>query len=93
MNVKKPDVRARASRTFNIEAVSIALTPSWRHVERSNVTTEVTAAFQYVFFEGSQWLIQTSCSNVEKYVTSYISRRGEGDELCWFFFQLKLYLF
>lgn len=51
MNVKKPDVGAGAgaSRTFNIEAVSIAVTPSWRHVERLNVTTEVTAAFQYVF--------------------------------------------
>lgn len=53
MNVKKPDVRARARRTFNIEAVSIALTPSWRHVERSNVTTEVTAAFQYVFLKAT----------------------------------------
>lgn len=45
VNVKKPDVGAGASGTLNIQPVSIALTPSWRHVEMSNVTTEVTAAF------------------------------------------------
>lgn len=58
MNVKKPDVRAEASRTFNIEAVSIALTSSWRRGERSNVTTEVTAAFQYVFLRVASGLFR-----------------------------------
>lgn len=50
MNVKKPDVRVGAKGTFNIEAVSIALTPSWRHVEKVKRYYGGHSSFSISFF-------------------------------------------